>query len=213
MFVYQSDCVGSDRVVCMCVCSESERGVFPALFLASHGGGERNVEQVRSFPPLQELRSEKKKKLPKSRPQLPSLSASFRRFLITRLRLRSVPRPPSSSPSRGPLFFVYLPPLLAHAIHFDASCLLICLTRVKRQITPPLQCHLPLSSQCFFRSVENQELPQIMLRFNQPCRAFWFFLGPCCSIHPKPLCGGDPRAVLAMFVFSLMYLVTFLRRV
>lgn len=42
---------------------------------------------------------------------------------------------------------------------------------------------------------------------------FFFFLGPCCSIHPKPLCGGDPRAVLAMFVFSLMYLVTFLRRV
>lgn len=65
MFVYQSDCVGSDRVVCMCVCSESERGVFPALFLASHGGGERNVEQVRSFPPLQELRSEKKKKAAK----------------------------------------------------------------------------------------------------------------------------------------------------
>lgn len=65
MFVYQSDCVGSDRVVCMCVCSESERGVFPALFLASHGGGKRNVEQVRSFPPLQELRSEKKKKAAK----------------------------------------------------------------------------------------------------------------------------------------------------
>lgn len=212
MFVYQSDCVGSDRVVCMCVCSESERGVFPALFLASHGG-EKKRGAGPIFPPPSRAPVRKKKKLPKSRPQLPSLSASFRRFLITRLRLRSVPRPPSSSPSRGPLFFVYLPPLLAHAIHFDASCLLICLTRVKRQITPPLQCHLPLSSQCFFRSVENQELPQIMLRFNQPCRAFFFFLGPCCSIHPKPLCGGDPRAVLAMFVFSLMYLVTFLRRV
>lgn len=196
---------------CVCVQSRSEAFFLPCFWL--HMGGKRNVEQVRSFPPLQELRSEKKKKLPKSRPQLPSLSASFRRFLITRLRLRSVPRPPSSSPSRGPLFFVYLPPLLAHAIHFNASCLLICLTRVKRQITPPLQCHLPLSSQCFFRSVENQELPQIMLRFNQPCRAFFFLLGPCCSIHPKPLCGGDPRAVLAMFVFSLMYLVTFLRRV
>lgn len=148
---------------------------FSCLVFGFTWGGERNVEQVRSFPPLQELRSEKKKKLPKSRPQLPSLSASFRRFLITRLRLRSVQRPPSSSPSRGPLFFVYLPPLLAHANHFNASCLLICLTRVKRQITPPLQCHLPLSSQCFFRSVENQELPQIMLRFNQPCRAFFFF--------------------------------------
>lgn len=168
--------------MCVCVQSRSEAFFLPCFWL--HMGGKRNVEQVRSFPPLQELRSEKKKKLPKSRPQLPSLSASFRRFLITRLRLRSVQRPPSSSPSRGPLFFVYLPPLLAHAIHFDASCLLICLTRVKRQITPPLQCHLPLSSQCFFRSVENQELPQIMLRFNQLCRAFFFFFGTVLQ-HPS----------------------------
>lgn len=196
---------------CVCVQSRSEAFFLPCFWLHMGGGKKRGAGPI--FPPPSRAPVRKKKKLPKSRPQLPSLSASFRRFLITRLRLRSVPRPPSSSPSRGPLFFVYLPPLLAHAIHFDASCLLICLTRVKRQITPPLQCHLPLSSQCFFRSVENQELPQIMLRFNQPCRAFWFFLGPCCSIHPKPLCGGDPRAVLAMFVFSLVYLVTFLRRV
>lgn len=197
---------------CVCVFRVGARR-FSCLVFGFTWGGKETWSRSDLSPPFKSSGQKKKKKLPKSRPQLPSLSASFRRFLITRLRLRSVPRPPSSSPSRGPLFFVYLPPLLAHAIHFDASCLLICLTRVKRQITPPLQCHLPLSSQCFFRSVENQELPQIMLRFNQPCRAFWFFLGPCCSIHPKPLCGGDPRAVLAMFVFSLVYLVTFLRRV
>lgn len=196
----------------MCVCSESERGVFPALFLASHGG-EKKRGAGPIFPPPSRAPVRKKKKLPKSRPQLPSLSASFRRFLITRLRLRSVPRPPSSSPSRGPLFFVYLPPLLAHAIHFNASCLLICLTRVKRQITPPLQCHLPLSSQCFFVAWRIKNCLRSCSALTSRAVLFFFLLGPCCSIHPKPLCGGDPRAVLAMFVFSLMYLVTFLRRV
>lgn len=168
---------------CVCVQSRSEAFFLPCFWLHM-GGGKETWSRSDLSPPFKSSGQKKKKKLPKSRPQLPSLSASFRRFLITRLRLRSVPRPPSSSPSRGPLFFVYLPPLLAHAIHFNASCLLICLTRVKRQITPPLQCHLPLSSQCFFRSVENQELPQIMLRFNQPCRAFFFFVGTVLQ-HPS----------------------------
>ena len=194
--------------VCMRVRSELERQVFfLPCFLVSHGGEKKIVEQVRSFPPSGQ---KKNKKLPKSRPQLPSLSASFRRFLITRLRLRSVPRP---------VFTLIRTALLCVSTTFFGSR--YSLRRLMFADSP----HTSETTDNSPTTVPPASLVSVFFfvvwrikNCLRPCsaltsRAVLSFWGPCCSIHPKPLCGGDPHAVLAMFVFSLMYLVTFLRRV
>lgn len=158
-----------------CACVWVKAGLFYALFwLVFHMGKLSGTGPI--FPPkIPARRAPVRKSCQKPTPAAFPLCL-FQEILITRLRLRSVPRPLFILIflfiQRTGFFFVYLPPLLAHVIHFDASCLLICLSPEKEN-NSPLQCHLPLSlvSQCF-HSVEIQELPQIMLCLNEPCCAF-----------------------------------------
>lgn len=75
--------------VCVCVFEESEQG-FSALFWLLFHMGKKKVEQVLSSPKPVHRSCVQKKAAKKSRPQLPSPSASFRRFSS----LHSVPRLP-----------------------------------------------------------------------------------------------------------------------
>lgn len=140
----------------MCVCEDSEQG-FSALFWLLFHMGKKKVEQVLSSPKPVHRSCVQKKAAKKSRPQLPSPSASFRRFSS----LHSVPRPPPFQ-THPPL---YSSTFLADVNHFDASCLLICPSQEKEK-NSPLQCHLPLLYLSVFVVWRNQELPQIMLCFN-----------------------------------------------
>lgn len=95
----------------------------------------------------------------------------FEEILITRLRLRSVPRPLLK------LIFLFIQRTVLWTLciyhHFwlmlftltPHFCWLACHKR--KGNNSPLQWHLPLSSPSVLKGVENQELPQLMLCFNK----------------------------------------------
>lgn len=196
---------------CVCVQSRSEAFFLPCFWL--HMGGKRNVEQVRSFPPLQELRSEKKKKAAKK-----PTPAAFPLRLFQEISNHSAEAALCAKASivlsvqRTALLCVST---TSFGSRYSLRRLMFADLPHTSETTDNSPTTVPPASLVcvFFVAWRIKNCLRSCSALTSRAVLFFFFLGPCCSIHPKPLCGGDPRAVLAMFVFSLMYLVTFLRRV
>lgn len=167
---------------CVCVQSRSEAFFLPCFWL--HMGGKRNVEQVRSFPPLQELRSEKKKKAAKK-----PTPAAFPLRLFQEISNHSAEAALCAKASivlsvqRTALLCVST---TSFGSRYSLQRLMFADLPHTSETTDNSPTTVPPASlvSVFFRSVENQELPQIMLRFNQLCRAFFFFFGTVLQ-HPS----------------------------
>lgn len=154
-------------------------GVFcPVTAPVSYGGG--GDEKKRSYLPEPVHRAPVRTSCQKPTPAAFPLCL-FQEILITRLRLLSVPRPPSSNSSssllRG-LFFLYLPPFLADVTHSDTSCLLILpITRERKELPTSATC---LSCLCVFivwriRSClrcAHRRPSRSASKTPEPCRAF-----------------------------------------
>lgn len=191
---------------CACVWARSRSGgvCVSALFrFVFHVGKKWNRSHLPQIGPPRSGQKDLPKADPSCLPSLP-LSGDFHHLAEDALCAKAPLQTHLSLYSEDLCVFTTF---LAHVTHFDASCLLICLSQ-ENEKKSPLQCHLPLLSLSVFivRRIKNCLRLCSALMTPEPCRAF-----DCATVSIQPLRGGHPQVDWqCLFFFDV--LVTFLRR-